>query len=305
MPVASWYVDSPSLIVKAFDKNVSPYVSMFLWDRGYIEKIKDAGFESVTYLPLATDEKVFKPMQLKQRVKNKYRADVGFVGNSMVASTKEKFEKVPEKFHPFIEKTALQLSFTRIKYDEVLKTVYESGLKDYGALTDRQSLDLEAAVLWKATLLYRRSCIENLKNFNLHIYGDGGWKSLLDDSYRIKPPLNYYKDLPDFYNACKINFNATHLQMGQAVNQRVFDVPSCGAFLLTDYQESLEEIFEIGKELIAYKDKGEISELADFYLNNPEKRSAIANSGRKRILKEHTYTHRLRGLIEFMKRSYR
>ena len=67
----------------------------------------------------------------------------------------------------------------------------------------------------------------------------GSEAKIRDDKVDIYEPLNYYKDLPLLYNACKINFNATSLQMKEAVNQRVFDVPACGAFLLTDLVWSL------------------------------------------------------------------
>jgi len=172
-------------------------------------------------------------------------------------------------------------------------------------LTLQQRLDLEAAVLWRATLLYRLSCIKELRQFNVCIHGDKGWDQLLGSQYNIKPPLNYYNELPLYYNTCKINFNATHLQMKEAVNQRVFDVPACGAFLLTDYQKSIDELFDAEKEIVIFRDREEIPGLVKYYLNNPEKREAIARKGMERVLQEHTYKHRLVKMIESMKARFR
>lgn len=304
MPAASWYVDSPNIIIKGFDKNVSPYISIFLWDKWYIKDMEAMGFEEVAYLPLATDEEVFMPVKLSPLDIKRYGADVGFVGNSMVKPTMEKLEKVSTELHPLVEKMAQLLSSSRMPFDEVLKTIDEDELKRVKSLAVQERLDLEAAILWRATLLYRLSCIEALKDFNPCIHGDKDWKKLLDNGYRHGHSLNYYKELPVFYNACKVNFNATSLQMGQAVNQRVFDVPACGGFLLTDHQESLDELFEVGEEGITYKDKDEIPELVRFYLNNPEVRKKIAMKGKERVLKEHTYRHRLNKIIEVMKSKY-
>jgi spore maturation protein CgeB len=301
MPVASWYVDSPRLILQAFDKNVSPYASIFLWDREYMEQIKHAGFESVIYLPLATAEEIFKPMKLKQHIIRKYQNDVGFVGNSLYYSARERLEKVPESLHLLVEEIACRLSSMRGSFEDVIKNTEEVKLKN---LTLQQRLDFEAAVLWKATLLYRLACIEELKQFNACICGDEGWKALVNGSYNIKPPLNYYRELPAFYNSCKINFNATHLQMKEAVNQRVFDVPACGAFILTDYQKSLEGLFDVGKEIIVYRDNNEIPGLVKYYLDNPAKREAVAKKGLERVLKEHTYKYRLDVIIRTMKVRY-
>ncbi|MFA4911641.1 MAG: glycosyltransferase [Desulfobacteria bacterium] len=304
MPAASWYVDSPNIIVKAFNRNVSPHVSIFLWDKGYIEDMEAMGFEEVAYLPLATDEDVFRPIRLSPLNIKRYGTDVGFVGNSMVDSVVEKFKKVPEELHPFLERMAELLSSSRMPFDELLKTIDEDDSEKIKSLTPLLRLFLEAAVLWRATLLYRLSCIETLKDFNPCIHGDKDWKKLLGNGYRLGHSLNYYRELPVFYNACKVNFNATSLQMEQAVNQRVFDVPACGGFLLTDHQGAIEELFDVGKEVVTYKDKDEIPELVRFYLNNPEARKAIAMRGRDRALKEHTYKHRLTTMIQVMKDRY-
>ena len=120
----------------------------------------------------------------------------------------------------------------------------------------------------------------------------------------MRPPLDYHKELPAFYNACTVNFNATNLQMGKAVNQRVFDVPACGAFLLTDHQESMEGLFEVGKEVVTYKDPGEIADLARFYLRNDAARETIAMKGRERVLAEHTYKHRIGTILRRLKETY-
>ena len=257
MPLASWYVDSPNLIVRAFDRNISPYVSLFLWDRGYIKDLEDVGFESVTYLPLATDDTVFMPGKNRRRSAH-YQCDVSFVGNSMVVPALESLEKIPSGLYHLVEKMALLLSSTRMPFDAVLATLEKEELSLLDSLSAQKRLDLEAATLWRATLFYRLSCVETLKAFHPRIHGDVAWKKLLGEGYTFGPPLNYYNELAAFYNICKINFNATSLQMLGAVNQRVFDVPACGAFLLTDHQEAIEELFDVGKEVIIYKNRAEI-----------------------------------------------
>lgn len=309
MPAASWYVDSPNIIVKAFSKNASPYVSVFLWDKTYINDMKNIGFEYVDYLPLATDENVFRPINLKLSVMKKYGADVGFVGNSMVKPVKERMEKIPKNLHPLVDKMAENFSPLRASFENMLTTLNNDEADIIDSLPAEQRLDFESAFLWKATLLYRLSCIKGLKEFHPVIHGDAHWKELLNNiknkGYILKPQLNYYKELPFFYNACKINFNATSLQMPEAVNQRVFDVPACGSFLLTDHQKAIEELFEVGEEIVTYKNIEEIPELVRFYLNNHVSRKEIAIKGRERVLKEHTYKHRLRKIIEIMRARYK
>ncbi len=308
MPVASWYVDSPKLIVKAFKKNVSPWLSLFLWDKSYIEDMEAMGFDSVLHLPLGTDESLFKPLAAGKHGKmlSKYFCDVGFVGNSMVVPVNEWMGKIDADLHPMVGKAAEDVALSGNPDGDIMKVLSDMERARIEGLSGKDKMDFEAAVLWKATLLYRLSCLEMLKGLNVSIYGDSAWKELLGDKgFKLFPPLNYYKELPLFYNACKINFNATSRQMSEAVNQRVFDVPACGAFLLTDYQKGLEDLFDVGSEVITYKDKSEIPELVKFYLKYPDERQKVALRGRERVLKEHTYKHRMNSMIEFMKQRYK
>lgn len=302
LPTAVWYVDNPNLIVKAFDANVSPFVSVFVWDRGYMADMRAMGFEQVVYLPLATDEEVFRPLRLNRQEFGQLGADAGFVGNSMAGPARDWLEKVGGRLRPLVEEAAEALSRSRDSLAQVLAAARARA----GApqATTAEWLDFEGAVLWRATLLYRLSCVRQLRGFHHRICGDDGWKALLGESYRIHRQLNYYTELPRFYNACKVNLNATSLQMGSAVNQRVFDCPACGAFLLTDRRESLDELFEPGRESVSYQDAGEIPDMIRFYLDNPDAAAAVARRARERVLREHTYARRLASLIAHMKERY-
>src|SRR4030065_1394699 len=99
------------------------------------------------------------------------------------------------------------------------------------------------------------------------------------------------------YGATTINFHARSMQMKAAVNQRVFDVPAAGGFLLTDFKEQLAEVLEPGKESVCYHHPEEIPDLVRFYLDHPEARRQIGERGRARVLAEHTYRHRLQGMM--------
>ncbi|MFA6149243.1 MAG: glycosyltransferase [bacterium] len=306
MPSAIWYVDSPNLVVRAFPKNASQFSSIFLWDEGYLDTMKTLGYENVSYLPLGVDEMVFHPKNLSSPERKRMEADLGFVGNSMVVPARDQLAKVPRELHPAVEKTAQRLGAAReMSFPEAAESSMDRRERAaFEELPERDRSEFEAAALWRATLLYRFSCLRTLEEFRPCIRGDAGWKGLVNGKFLLGPPLNYYKELPTFYNACKVNFNATSIQMGKAVNQRVFDVPACGAFLLTDHQESIEGLFEVGEEVITYKDRGEIADLARFHLGNSRAREAVAKKGRERVLTEHTYRHRIETITRRLREVY-
>ncbi len=306
MPAAVWYVDSPDLVVKAFPKNASPYCFVFVWDESYAKSLKGVGFGNVAYLPLAADETVFRPRAMSSAEKRRIGSDIGFVGNSMVVPARERLLEVDRTLRPAVERTAQRLGSARdLTYREAAAAaLHDDERAAFDALSPREKSVFEAAVLWRATLLYRLVRLRALEEFRPFVRGDAGWKGLLNGKFRLGPQLAYYGELPDFYNACKVNFNATSVQMGTAVNQRVFDVPACGAFLLTDLQPSLEELFEVGDEVIAYNDIDEIDDLARFYLRNDAAREAVAAKGRSRVLREHTYRHRIGTIVRRLRELY-
>ena len=169
---------------------------------------------------------------------------------------------------------------------------------------DTEALGYETAVTWNATLRYRESLIKKLEKFAPIIVGDSGWKELLGKGYNIQNEMNYYNDLPAFYNVNKLNFNATSRQMKQGVNQRVFDVPACLSVAITDWTRQLENLMEPGKEIIAYKKADEIPGLVERLIQDNSMRRKVSQAGYKRVKTEHTYCHRLKQLVNIMKDRY-
>jgi spore maturation protein CgeB len=82
-----------------------------------------------------------------------------------------------------------------------------------------------------------------------------------------------------------------------ANNMRLYEATGVGAFLLTDAKCNLGELFEVGSEVVAYRDAGECSAMIKYYLNHDDERMAIARAGQRRTLSEHTYEKRMGELV--------
>ena len=87
-----------------------------------------------------------------------------------------------------------------------------------------------------------------------------------------------------------------------ANNMRLYEATGVGAMLLTDRKDNLHELFEIGKEVIAYSSKEEAAELVRHYLDHPQEAEQIAKAGQARTLREHTYAHRMQELVPILKK---
>ena len=57
------------------------------------------------------------------------------------------------------------------------------------------------------------------------------------------------------------------------------------------------EYFEVGKEIITFKDEKDFLEKAHYYLTHDMERQEIALNARTRVLKDHSYSNRLRELL--------
>lgn len=105
------------------------------------------------------------------------------------------------------------------------------------------------------------------------------------------------------YGASKIALNRHAEWANESANNcRLFEVTGIGTMLLTDYKKNLGELFEIGKEVVAYHSIEECIEMIDYYLLHNDERQSIARAGQRRTLKEHTYSHRMEELTDILKR---
>ncbi|MFZ5452853.1 MAG: glycosyltransferase family protein [Thermodesulfobacteriota bacterium] len=304
LPSVSWYVDSPAIILNLYAGPKSDLSYIFVWDPTYVPEVKALGFTQVYPLPLATDPETFYPQPAAAR--DRWRARVAFVGNSMTQPLAKKLGRLPASPEVPVLFQQLLDAYQARPYRRLGLLLAELGLENHPLIRQLQGIeltDLEAGVIWAATRDYRLSCVRQLACFQPTIYGDDGWQKLLGPSFRLGPIVNYYDDLPAIYGATAINFNATSMQMKAAVNQRVFDVPAAGGFLITDFKEQLAEVLEPGKESVCYHHPEEIPDLVRFYLEHPEARRQIAQRGQARVLREHTYRHRLQEMLAVLRRT--
>lgn len=119
----------------------------------------------------------------------------------------------------------------------------------------------------------------------------------------LGPPLSD-DEMVRMYSRSKISLGfsscgETH-RAGERVLQirlRDFEGPMSGAFYLVEYMEELEEFFDIGKEIVCYRDRADLAEKVRYYLTHEDQRERIRTAGRRRALAEHTWQKRFENLF--------
>tara|TARA_E500000318_G_scaffold72906_1_gene67491 strand:- start:6845 stop:7981 length:1137 start_codon:yes stop_codon:yes gene_type:complete len=87
-----------------------------------------------------------------------------------------------------------------------------------------------------------------------------------------------------------------------ANNMRLYEATGVGALLITDRKDNLDELFEVGKEVVAYSSPEEAAELIRYYIAHPEEARTIARAGQARTLRDHTYQRRMEELVPVLER---
>lgn len=103
--------------------------------------------------------------------------------------------------------------------------------------------------------------------------------------HNSKVTLNHHGDIAPYAN-----------------NMRLFEATGVGTLLITDWKANLHEMFEPGKEVVAYRTPEECAELIQYYLEHDDEREVIARAGQRRTLQEHTYYHRMQELMDIVER---
>ena len=137
--------------------------------------------------------------------------------------------------------------------------------------------------------------------FSLAVWGRG-WEKL-ELGYRVREANRGLTMLPAAavaraYRSAKIVLNVHHAQMREGPNMRTFEIPAAGAFQLTDFKARMTELFEVGTEIATYQDSGDVAATVERYLGEESTRRAIAEAGKRRVERDHTYAVRMRQLIE-------
>lgn len=110
----------------------------------------------------------------------------------------------------------------------------------------------------------------------------------------------YLEDLSKHYRNSKIVFNQTADTI-KAFNMRIFEGMGCGALVLTDHTPEQTELFENGVHYVVYDSKEDMLEKLRYYLSHPDQAAKIAAEGQRHVVRNHTYEHRARQVLDLIK----
>lgn len=88
-----------------------------------------------------------------------------------------------------------------------------------------------------------------------------------------------------------------------ASNARLYEGTGVGSCLLTDSRKNMKDLFMPGKEVVTYESLHDCVEKAKWLIQHPAERKEIAEAGKRRCLKDHTYHNRAAEFDRIIRRT--
>lgn len=300
----SLIVDSP--VLELYSESIkNPCNKIFLFDSALYQEFAPYNPEGIFYTPLAanvihSDEICAKatPQEI-----SKFKADISFVGSLYAEKCPFNEVTLPPLERGFADglieaqlkvygynfiEEALTPEFveTFCKSAPNLYLFPENFRANYRALVAQQYLSVKVAEQERIRFLSALS-----ENYTINAYTNSD--TTMMPNVHNKGFANYRTEMPIIFRHSKINLNLTAKSIRNGLSQRVFDVLGCGGFLITNYQNDLEGVFEPGVDLEVYSSYEELEEKIAYYLKHDEERQQIAKNGYEKVKQLHSYDTRI------------
>ena len=213
--------------------------------------------------------------------------------------------------------------FFTIQKDDFFNELQQSGINNYHYLpmaafpnvhkpvemTEEETKYYGSDISFAGAGYYnRRHFLSGLIDYDLKIWGtDWDMRSKLANYIQRSGSRVDTDEIVRIYNSSRININLHSSSyhkginpFGDFVNPRTFEIMSCGGFQLVDRRSGLDELFEEGEEVVIFDDLNDLRQKIDHYLKNPEEANRIAENGRGRVIRDHTYEKRMEEMLEII-----
>ncbi len=156
-----------------------------------------------------------------------------------------------------------------------------------------------ADVMTYGTLYYyRQAILTALSDFDLKVWGGRpDWLVFRLPGRHMGRGI-YTAEKCKAVHAASIVLNTLHYGEIRGLNARAFEIAGIGGFQLMSHSPAVDEHFVVGKEIETFSTREELVEKVRHYLGAPEQRAAIAAAGQRRAYRDHTFTQRIKVLLE-------
>ena len=145
----------------------------------------------------------------------------------------------------------------------------------------------------------RRFRLHGLGSWKMHLY----WHAKFGFPGWIRP-LGFDEFIP-LYHRTKIGINVHNRGDYTVGGYRMFELPANGVMQICDGGPFLGSFYEVGKEVVSYRNADDLIDKIRYYLEHDAEREAIARAGFRRVMSDHRMALRFRQAGELVVRGMR
>lgn len=291
IPYIVHFFDNPLRYLYQLETIGNTNFTFFVCDSELASKMRVYGYTNTHYAPCMFDEDI----QFPRRKTPNFSCDVSFAGSVMTWG------------HLMGMRDGLNLS-ERGMLNNLLLERNKGRYFDYiSALEKHPWIRINGPEVTTLSLnnileqkhLLRMEMFEALKEFDLHVYGQGDWdgdKEKFPNLIRHNRNLNQHTELPYLYSSTKIN--TTIELLPTSVHQRIMEVTGCGGFILCEDKLDMKECFS---NYVVWHNLDDMRDKTEHYLKHDTERNKIAANMHKEAKERHTSKIRMKEILKTWK----
>lgn len=282
--------------------------NIFIFDKEQYLTLRNAGIQTVHYLPLAANVRRLSAIDPTPAIHEKLDAEVSFVG-SLYNESHNLFDTLhglsdhTRGYLDAIMEAQLKIS-GYFFIEELLTEPVLSDMQKARAYTHQpDGVETPAYVYANYFIARKLAEIERTRllsavseHHTLKLYTHNPTPQL-PKAYNMGP-IDYYDVMPYVFHCSKINLNISLRSIRSGIPLRAFDIIGCGGFLLSNYQADFADCFVAGEDFDFYEDENDLLNKLDYYLSHDSIRAEIAANGQRKLTEQHTFLHRIRQMLE-------
>lgn len=202
------------------------------------------------------------------------------------------------RYENFSSKTCNYFHFYSTTELDIVQRYLNDGFKNIKYANWHSNPDVYSSVICQKNKLIsfvgrlnkdRERYLTHLRNNSLNVYAS------IDNSS--------FEDMIHTYSSsvAGLNFTVNASNGKRQMKARIFEIPATRTILLTERVENIENIFEVGKEILVFDDEKDLIEKVKWIDNNHNEALKIASAGYDRFLRDHTSQVRLKNLLAEIK----
>ncbi len=310
IPYAAWLWDMP--IQALFHPSILNEVNYFFcFDHVQEAELKEKGCSNVFYQPLAANVTRSSAITITEDDKKNFSCDISFVG-SLYADKGALFDEYLRAVSPQSQLELNQLiagnfgrwdgephAYHEMSDELVSELLRVSGSSPESTTGIENRTYFETKVIsYRLAFLERMGILSALAEYHPVLYTKG--KTVAIPGVAIRPPVDRANELSKVYYCSRINLSSCLHSIVSGVPQRVVDIMGVGGFVLSNGQKELAELFDIDREVVAYRSFEELRDKARYYLNHEEQRLEVAMAGYQKVCSCYTYPIAVKTMLSIM-----